>query len=115
MAVLFIIGFGLSPVVGAGGAGDGPAATSDDPVTWQEAGALGGQATAIVGPVVRASHEPNVGGGPTFLNVSNPHPDTDRFDVVIDEDVRDRFDRPPEDLYDGRDICVLRRVRDAAG
>lgn len=64
---------------------------------------------------MRATHEPEVDGGPTFLNVGNPHPDPDRFDVVIFEDIRDRFDRPPEDLFDGRDICVLGRVRDRDG
>lgn len=115
VAVLFVIGFGLSRVIGGAGTGDGPAATCDDPVTWQQAGDLDGRATAIVGPVVRVSHEPEVGGGPTFLNLGNPHPDPDRFDVVIYEDVRDRFDRPPEDLFDGREICVLGRVRDRDG
>lgn len=38
VAVLFVIGFGLSRVIGGAGTGDGPAATCDDPVDWQQAG-----------------------------------------------------------------------------
>jgi hypothetical protein len=56
-----------------------------------------------------------VGGGPTFLNLGNPHPDPDRFDVVIYEDVRPAFDQPPEEAFAGAEVCVEGRVRDREG
>jgi hypothetical protein len=45
--------------------------------------------------VAHATFEPGVGRAPTYLNLGNAYPDPDRFDVVIHEEVGDRFDRGP--------------------
>ncbi len=113
LGVLLVVGFGLSRVLG--GVMGEPAATCDDPVTWQDAAQEVGRSSAIVGQVVDAAFEPDVGGAPTFLNLGNAHPDPERFDVVIYEDVRERFDSAPEEVFLGEYVCVLGEVRDRDG
>jgi hypothetical protein len=112
-AVLLGVGFGLSRTLG--GVPDAPVATCDDPIDWHRAGEVVGERAAIAGPVTAGSFATDVGGEPTFLNLGNPHPDPDRFDVVIYPDVRDRFDEPPEDALQGVDVCVQGEVRDRDG
>lgn len=111
-AVLLVAGFGLSRVWGDAGA---PAATCADPVAWQEAGDLVGQPAAVTGPVADATYAPEVGGAPTFLNLGNPHPDANRFDVVVYDDVRDEFAEPPEQAFAGARVCVTGTVRERDG
>ena len=114
LGVLLVIGFALSRVVGGGGLGGDAAATCEGPVRWDEAGEVVGQVSAIVGPVVAATTVEEVGGAPMFLNLGNAHPASERFDVVIYEDVRERFDTSPE-AFEGRDICVRGEVRERDG
>ena len=113
LGVLLVVGFGLSRVLG--GVMGEPAATCDDPVIWQDAAQEVGQASAIVGQVADASFEPDIGGAPTFLNLGNAHPDPERFDVVIYEDVRERFESAPEEAFIGEYVCVLGEVRERDG
>lgn len=82
-----------------------------DPVAWTDAAAHEGDRAAVVGPVAGATHAPDVGGEPTFLNLGNPHPDPERFDVVIYRELRDAFDPPPEVRFADHDVCVVGRVR----
>ena len=111
--MLLFIGFGVGRLLG--GVPEGPAWTCDDPLAWDRAHQAVGERAAIVGPVVAATHEPELGGGPTFLNLGNPHPEEPRFDVVIYEDVRERFEQPPEQALEGAEVCVQGRVRDRDG
>ncbi|GEM_PF-3205234 len=113
LGVLLVVGFGLSRVLG--GVMGEPGPTCDDPVLWEDAAGEVGRSSAIVGPVVAASFEPDVGGAPTFLNLGNEHPDPDRFDVVIYEEVRERFATAPEEELVGEYVCVLGEVRDRDG
>ncbi len=113
VGVLLVAGFGLGRVLG-GVTGSGPASTCEDPVAWHMAGQLVGEAGAVEGPVSAVSHEPDVGGAPTFINLGNAHPEQDRFDVVVYEDVRDRFETPPEEL-EGARVCVRGQIRDRDG
>lgn len=116
VAVLLFVGFGVGRLFGGVGTlTDGPRWTCDDPLPWSRAEVAVGDPAAVVGTVAAASHEPDVGGGPTFLNLGNPHPDPDRFDVVIYEDARARFDEPPEQALEGVEVCVQGRVRDRDG
>lgn len=113
LGVLLVAGFGLSRVLG--GVMGEPAPTCDDPITWQDAEQEVGRSSAIVGQVVDANFEPDIGGAPTFLNLGNAHPQPERFDVVIYEDVRERFDRAPEDALLEEYVCVLGEVRERDG
>jgi hypothetical protein len=93
-----------------GGVGEAPPSCTD-PVPWQEAAVQEGRGAAVAGPVADATYAPDVGGEPTFLNLGNPHPDPDRFDVVIYADAREGFSEPPEDRFPGSMICVVGDVR----
>jgi hypothetical protein len=116
VAVLLFVGFGVGRLFGGTNPFGGDAApTCQDPLPWDRATEAVGQVAAIAGPVVAAIHQPDVGGGPTFLNLGNPHPQEPRFDVVIYEDVRERFDSPPEQAFDGAEVCVQGQVRDRDG
>jgi hypothetical protein len=113
LAVVLVVGLGLSRVLG--GVMGEPGPTCDDPIAWHDAAREVGRQSAIVGPVVAASFEPDIGGAPTFLNLGSAHPEPERFDVVIYDDVRERFDRPPEQVLVGEYVCVLGEVRDRDG
>ncbi len=113
LGVLLVVGFGLSRVLG--GISGEPGATCEDPVAWHQAMEEVGESSAIVGEVVSANHEPDIGGSPTFLNLGNAFPDDDRFDVVIYEDVRDRFEEAPGDTLVGEYVCILGEVRERDG
>ena len=116
VAVLLFVGFGVGRLFGGTNPFGGDAApTCAEPLAWDRADQAVGQVAAIAGPVAAASHEPDLGGGPTFLNLGNPHPDEPRFDVVIYEDVRERFETPPEQAFDGAEVCVQGQVRDRDG
>lgn len=108
--VVFGAGIALSRVPGGPGAllsGDDASDVScDDPTPWHEAGQAVGETAAVAGPVADATYEPDVRGEPTFLNLGNPYPDPDRFDVVIFPDVREQRARPPEEEAGGERVCV---------
>lgn len=114
VAVLLFVGLGVGRLLGGVSEG-GPAWTCEEPLAWDRAEQAVGQRAAIVGHVVAATREPDVGGAPTFLNLGAAHPDPDRFDVVIYEDVRERFDAPVEHALEGTEVCVQGRVRDRDG
>lgn len=96
----------------ANGGGGVPA---DAPVVdAREAADHVGEAARVCGTVVDASHATRVRGSPTFLNFEEPYPDP-VFTVVIWQDVRARFDAPPESAFRGRRICVGGRIEEHEG
>jgi hypothetical protein len=115
-AIVLVVAFGASRLLGGmDGLSSGPASTCEDPVAWDEAAEVVGEHAAVEGPVTAASFEPDVGGGPTFLNLGAAHPETPRFDVVIYEDLRDGFDGPPEEVFEGVRVCAQGRVDERDG
>jgi hypothetical protein len=86
------------------------ASDADAPeVPAAEAGLHVGEVARVCGQVASAAHLASVNGQPTFLNLDRPYPDQ-IFTVVIWGRSRSRFDGPPEQLYDGKSICVTGRV-----
>lgn len=81
-------------------AGYVPASGADDHV---------GEWATVCGRVVEARYVPGVRGRPTFLNFEAPYPDPP-FTAVIWGRVRARLDRPPEEIFEGEDVCVERRI-----
>ena len=73
-----------------------------------------GQVARVCGRVESASYIGSVRGTPTFLNLGRPYPDQD-FTVVIWGSNRGRFERPPERMYDGREICVTGEIETYRG
>ena len=115
LAVVVVIAFGLSRIGAVGGVGGGPAPTCQDPVAWDDTSLRAGQRTAVTGVVVQVGSAPEAGGAPSFLNLGNAHPDDERFDIVIYEQVGERFDVRPGPAWEGREVCVQGRVRDRDG
>lgn len=108
-----VVGFAVARVVGEAGGGQ-EAARCDEPVAWHEAGGVVGRSAAVVGPVAGVTHAPEVGGGPTFVNLGAAHPEEPRFDVVVYEGVAERFDEPLAAL-EGAAVCAVGEVRERDG
>lgn len=64
-----------------------------------------GTAAEVCGEVASADYLPRVNGEPTFLNMGQAYPNQD-FTAVIWGDYRGKWSAPPEELYEGRKICV---------
>ncbi len=111
LAIVVVVAFGLARIGGVGGLGGAPAPTCEDPVAADASSLRAGQVTAVTGVVARVAFEPEVGGAPTFINLNEPHPDPGRFDVVVYEDVTERFDVRPDASWEGREMCVRGRLR----
>lgn len=114
VAALLFLGLVVGRLLG-GVVHDGPVTTCDDPLPWDAAATAVGERAAVAGPVAATAREPDVGGAPTFLNLGNPHPDPERFDVVIYRDVRERFEAAPAAALDGAVVCVEGHVRQRDG
>ncbi|MFH1865684.1 MAG: peptidoglycan-binding protein [Candidatus Eisenbacteria bacterium] len=68
-----------------------------------------GEYAEVCGQVASAAYLASVGGQPTFLNIERPYPDQ-VFTVVIWGSSRKQFDGRPENLFDGKSICVTGRI-----
>lgn len=74
-------------------------------ITPEEASNYLRQSMTVCGKVVGAEYLVRGKGQPTFLNLNQPYPNH-IFTIVIFGSERDRFDKPPEIFYDGKDVCV---------
>lgn len=86
-------------------------ARADEPVRIGATEAAGhvGEMAEVCGKVASAAYLASVGGQPTFLNLERPYPDQ-AFTVVIWGSSRKQFDGRPENLFDGKSICVSGRI-----
>jgi hypothetical protein len=94
-------------LLGGGGGPDGFCADAGD---WREAGAEEGSSTTLSGPVVSARYQATAKGKPTFLDVGQPYPDTNRLVLLIWGRDRDAFPNPPETAFAGRTVAVRGQV-----
>lgn len=78
---------------------------------WNEARNYDGQTQCVCGPVVDTFYASRSNGAPTFLNLGENRNSPNRFTVVIWGEYRPNFDRPPEQAYRGKTICVTGRIR----
>jgi hypothetical protein len=72
-----------------------------------------GETATVCGDVVSARYAATSAGEPTFLNLDKPFPNH-IFTAVIWGDNRNKFGRP-EDDYQGKRICVSRKITAYAG
>lgn len=77
-----------------------------DEIDWEDASFYFGENRTVCGPVVDSYYAESNDNRPTYLNIGEPYPDIDRFDVLILGDARDRFPGNPEDYYLGKTVCV---------
>ena len=92
-------------------------AVADDDVIRIEASDAAqhvGEVAEVCGQVASAAYLASIGGQPTFLNLERPYPDQ-LFTVVIWGSSRKEFDGRPENLYDGKPICVTGKIVEYEG
>ena len=73
-----------------------------------------GERRTVCGEVASTRYLPSVDGEPTFLNLGRPYPNQ-VFTVLVWGDDRPRFDRPPEERFRDRRICVTATIRKHRG
>ncbi|MEX0995197.1 MAG: hypothetical protein WD599_06670, partial [Balneolaceae bacterium] len=69
-----------------------------------------GAVAEVCGRVVSADFISQLEGRPTFLNLDRAYPDQP-FTAVIWESDRNKWQAPPEQLYNNRRICVSGRIQ----
>ncbi|MFQ5680221.1 MAG: thermonuclease family protein [Gemmatimonadota bacterium] len=84
---------------------DRPEVRPPAPIPAAEADRHVGDWATVCGRVVEARYVRGIRGRPTFLNFERPYP-RQPFTVVIWGRVRARFSQPPEQRFDGREVCV---------
>lgn len=80
-------------------------ADAQDFITPTEAEAHVGKQRTVCGRVASTTFVMQSRGQPTFLNLDRPYPNH-IFTVVIWEQIRPKFQTPPENFYRGKQICV---------
>jgi hypothetical protein len=65
------------------------------------------QEVTVIGPVVAAHYDSSLSGAPTYIEMGAAYPDPKSLSVVILGASRAAFPAPPEQLYQGKTICVI--------
>jgi hypothetical protein len=105
MLIFLLAGLVLSRVVRPGGE-----STPDITVDASDAINHVGSNAEVCGYAAGTSYRPDISGSPTFINFEMPYPDH-VFTAIIWGNNRSRWASPPEELYNGRNICVSGRIR----
>jgi hypothetical protein len=95
-----------------------PAATSatcNGAVSWQRARSLVCQRATVRGRIVDSYFARSSSGQPTFLNMGNAYPNSNRFTVVIWRENRSSFGGSPVTRFRGRTVCVTGLVQTYGG
>ena len=112
LMAMFALGRLGSGLVGDGSSGGTvPEPDCADAISWEQAADHDGEQVTVRGPVVDTHHDTGSSGQPTFLNLGAEFPDSDRFTVVIWNDVRQAFPERPEALFAGQEVCVAGDVQ----
>ncbi len=89
-------------------------AYSQDTVTPEDATEFIGQQKTVCGTVASAHFAAKVKGQPTSLHLNKPYPNQ-IFSVLIWGSDRNKFEKPPETLYSGKEICVTGMIQSYQG
>ena len=92
-----------------------PPKPQPEPIPWDQAKYHIGERLTVYGPVASTKWATSSKGQPTFLNLGNPHPNTNRFTVVIWIENRSNFPFAPENQYAGKTISVTGLIIDYEG
>lgn len=83
-------------------------------ISSQEAVHHIGKAAEVCGNVANARFIPQIGGKPTFINFGQPKPNQ-HFTAVIWGENRAKWDSPPEQIYQNKEVCVIGRIESHEG
>ena len=91
-------------------------AFAQETVTPEDAAKFIGQQKTVCGTVASAHHAvlTGVDNVPTFLHLNKPYPHQ-VFTVLIGGLDRGKFEKPPETLYSGKEICVTGMIQSYQG
>ena len=79
-------------------------------ITPEEAGKYAGTQETVCGKVVGAFYAVHAKGQPTLLNLGRVSRSR-AFTVLIWGEDRNKFEKPPETLYGGKEICVTGMIK----
>lgn len=80
-------------------------ALAQETISLEDAAKYIGQQKTVCGTVASAHFAAKTKGQPTFINLDKPYPNQ-VFTVLIWGSDRSKFEKLPETLYSGKDICV---------
>jgi DNA/RNA endonuclease YhcR with UshA esterase domain len=89
-------------------------AYSQDTITPEDASKFIGQQKTVCGTVASAHYAAKVKGQPTFINLDKPYPNQ-IFTALIWGSDRSKFEKPPETLYSGKEICATGMIQSYQG
>ena len=89
-------------------------AYAQETISPEDAATFIGQQKTVCGTVSNAHYATNRKGQPTFINLDKPYLDL-IFTVVIWGSDRSKFEKPPETLYSGKEICVTGMIQSFQG
>ena len=107
VGILLLLGLACCPTE------DTPTISCD--IQWNEAKYNIGEWMTVCGPVVDTHYATTSNGKPTFLNIGEPYPNSDRITVVIWGDDRGNFPSPPENYYQGKNVGVTGLITEYEG
>jgi hypothetical protein len=83
-------------------------------ISPEDAAKFIGQQKTVCGVVASAHFAARSKGQPTFINLDKPYPNQ-IFTVLIWGSDRGKFEKPPETLYFGKEICVTGMIQSYQG
>jgi micrococcal nuclease len=89
-------------------------AFAQDTITPEDAAKFIGQQKTVCSMVASAHFAAKSKGQPTFINLDKPYPNQ-VFTVLIWGSDRGKFEKPPEALYSGKEICVTGMIQSYQG
>jgi micrococcal nuclease len=89
-------------------------AYAQETITPEDAAKFIGQQKTVCGKVASTHFASKSKGQPTFINLDKPYPNQ-VFTVLIWGSDRGKFEKPPETLYSGKEICVTGMIQTYQG
>jgi micrococcal nuclease len=102
-SVLLVVLFGILSI-----------AIAQETITPQDAAKYIGQQKTVCGTVASAHYAAIITDRPTSLHLDKPYPNQ-VFTVLIWGSDRGKFEKPPETLYSGKEICVTGMLQSYQG
>jgi micrococcal nuclease len=87
---------------------------AQETISPQDAANFIGESKTVCGTVASAHFAAKVKGQPTFINLDMPYPNQ-IFTVLIWGSDRSKFEKPPETLFSGKEICVTGMIQSYQG
>ncbi len=88
--------------------------SAQEAISPEDAAKFIGETKTVCGTVASAHFAAKVKGQPTFINLDKPYPNQ-VFTVLIWGSDRGKFEKQPETLYSGKDICVTGMIQSYQG